>query len=683
MEEELRCPICKQFFKNPVLLPCYHSICLKCALHCQQPAQQSQQHSDDSLNSLNEVTSDYSDVDKLSLVSETDSGVVCNSRPNSYVGTPNFHGILFPPIHSSALSLVCPLCQKIIYFDDNGANNLPKNRTLQNIVDKYKEARNLPVCCQLCEGDPREAVVMCEQCEIFYCKVCRDGCHPARGPLIKHSLVSLQKGKLTLRARNKERKLNCSEHAEESLSMYCMLCKVPVCVQCLDEGNHTNHDAQALGTMCKAQKTELSHILQSLSEKAKEATDFIQRIKSVPEEVLDNCIEFEATLSSQCDLLSKAVHARKQQLLEFARQERDQKIKTLRDQITSYTTKLQQTTGLLQFCIEALKETDPTSFLQVGAALGSRVTDVDNRWNQEMALTPCVTSDFNYALDYQFVLEGINHMTFLEEKPPGPPVIISERCSSANNTITLAWQPQIHSFVEYYTVEVLEDNNGFYKVIYRGIETVITLDTLHFNSKYKARVKAFNNKGESPYSEEIQLSTEEVHRFTLDSMSAHPDIVLFNNNQTVICHSFEHRVVLGNVGFSRGVHYWEFTVDKYGGHADPAFGVAKTDVALDKMLGKDDKGWSMYIDHQRSWFLHADHHGNRTEGGVDAECVVGVLLDLDLHQLSFYVNGELQGDVAFSGLQGFFFPAVSINRNVQITVQTALEPPLSAKFGVK
>ncbi|XP_022244346.1 E3 ubiquitin-protein ligase TRIM9-like [Limulus polyphemus] len=223
-----------------------------------------------------------------------------------------------------------------------------------------------------------------------------------------------------------------------------------------------------------------------------------------------------------------------------------------------------------------------------------------------MALRPWVTSNFNYALDYQSVLEGINHMTFVEEKPPGPPVIISEECSSENNTITLVWQPQLLSFVEYYNVEVEEGNNGFYKVVYRGIETVTTVDNLHFNTKYKARVKAFNSKGESPYSEEIQLSTEE---------------------------------------------------------------------------GKDDKGWSMYIDHQRSWFLHADHHGNRTEGGVGAECVIGVLLDLDQHQLSFFVNDELQGDVAFSGLQGVFFPAVSINRNVQVTVQTALEPPNDGELG--
>lgn len=256
MEDELKCPLCKHFFSNPVLLPCYHSLCLNCALHVQQPAQQVNQAPQEDANHLNDIPADCPDIDKLSLVSETDSGVVCNSRPNSYVGTPN-QGILFPPLHSSALSLSCPVCQKTVYFDENGVHNLPKNRALQNIVDKYGEIRNLAVQCQLCEDEPQEAAVMCLQCEVFYCTLCRDNCHPARGPLAKHTLVNPHEGKIALRAKNKNKEPKCSDHGEESLSMYCMLCKIPVCVICLQEGRHLSHDVQALGSMCKAQKVSI------------------------------------------------------------------------------------------------------------------------------------------------------------------------------------------------------------------------------------------------------------------------------------------------------------------------------------------------------------------------------------------------------------------------------------------
>ncbi len=72
---------------------------------------------------------------------------------------------------TTPLSLACPACSKMVYFDENGAHNLPKYRAMQSIVDKYCEARQLVIQCQLCEGEPAEATVMCEQCEVSVSKV--------------------------------------------------------------------------------------------------------------------------------------------------------------------------------------------------------------------------------------------------------------------------------------------------------------------------------------------------------------------------------------------------------------------------------------------------------------------------------------------------------------------------------
>lgn len=77
--------------------------------------------------------------------------------------------------------------------------------------------------------------------------------------------------------------------------------------------------------------------------------------------------------------------------------------------------------------------------------------------------------------------------------------------------------------------------------------------------------------------------------FTFDpilSGGAGSGLVFSNNNATVSVEGWEHRVALGSVGFSRGIHYWEFTVDKYTMDTDPAFGVARIDVNRNKMLGK-------------------------------------------------------------------------------------------------
>lgn len=260
MEEELRCPACKQFFNNPVLLPCFHGLCLHCAVHLQQPASANNgavasASSSENAESVASGSSggDYQESDKLSILSETDSGVVCTSRPNSYVGTPN--GLLFP----TALSLACPTCHKLVYFDENGAHNLPKYRVMQTVVDKYGEARNLTLKCQMCESEPaKDATVMCEQCEVLYCDGCRESCHPLRGPLAKHSLTGPRRGARSV-AKGGDGK--CPEHAEENLSMFCLVCKSGVCPLCLMDSRHAAHDVQALAVMCKAQKVSCLMVL--------------------------------------------------------------------------------------------------------------------------------------------------------------------------------------------------------------------------------------------------------------------------------------------------------------------------------------------------------------------------------------------------------------------------------------
>jgi len=95
------------------------------------------------------------------------------------------------------------------------------------------------------------------------------------------------------------------------------------------------------------------------------------------------------------------------------------------------------------------------------------------------------------------------------------------------------------------------------------------------------------------------------------------------------------------------------------------------------VAGQDERGWSMYIDSTRSWLMHAGRHTHRSQGGIATGSTVGVQLDLNRRTLSFYVNGERQGTSC--GHEGLpvdrdFYAAVSINRNVQITLQSGLRP---------
>ncbi|PBC29951.1 Tripartite motif-containing protein [Apis cerana cerana] len=265
MEDELRCPCCKELFVEPVLLPCWHALCLACAVNLQAPPDSPPESTTDSSN----APGSDQEADKLSILSETDSGVVCSStstssRPGSYVGTPGNGG--FPP-SGGTLCLSCPVCQKTVYFDEGGAHNLPKYRAMQHIVEKYQESRNTRLQCQMCEAEPRDATVACEQCEVLYCDACRESCHPKRGPLATHNLGpprgSWQSngGGKGVRGSNAETTPLCTDHNGEPLTLYCALCKIAICALCLRDRHAAHpHDVLPLAAACKAQKASIFNV---------------------------------------------------------------------------------------------------------------------------------------------------------------------------------------------------------------------------------------------------------------------------------------------------------------------------------------------------------------------------------------------------------------------------------------
>ncbi|KAM6181839.1 E3 ubiquitin-protein ligase TRIM9 isoform 19-T19 [Erethizon dorsatum] len=606
MEEELKCPVCGSFYREPIILPCSHNLCQACARNIlvQTPESESPQSRRASGAGVSDY--DYLDLDKMSLYSEADSGygsyggfasaptTPCQKSPNGVRVFPP--AMPPPPTHlSPALApvprnscITCPQCHRSLILDDRGLRGFPKNRVLEGVIDRYQQSKAAALKCQLCEKVPKEATVMCEQCDVFYCDPCRLRCHPPRGPLAKHRLVPPAQGRVSRRL--SPRKVStCTDHELENHSMYCVQCKMPVCYQCLEEGKHSSHEVKALGAMWKLHKV-------------------------------------------------------------------------VRDQISHCTVKLRQTTGLMEYCLEVIKENDPSGFLQISDALIRRVHLTEDQWGKG-TLTPRMTTDFDLSLDNSPLLQSIHQLDFVQMKASSPvpatPILQLEECCTHNNSATLSWkQPPLSTVpAEGYILELDDGSGGQFREVYVGKETMCTVDGLHFNSTYNARVKAFNKTGVSPYSKTLVLQTSEVAWFAFDPGSAHSDIVFSNDNLTVTCSSYDDRVVLGKTGFSKGVHYWELTIDRYDNHPDPAFGVARMDVMKDVMLGKDDKAWAI------------------TEGGITKGATIGVLLDLNRKTLTFFINDEQQGPIAFENVEGLFFPAVSLNRNVQVTLHTGLQVP--------
>ncbi|VDD74624.1 unnamed protein product [Mesocestoides corti] len=473
--------------------------------------------------------------------------------------------------------------------------------------------------------------------------------------------------------------------------------------------------------------TELSQVLQALSERARAGTQHIQRLRAISETVMKSAKRAEDDATAKFDCLIQTIEAKKAELIAAIKEERDRKQSALKEQIFQCTSKLTRSTGLIQFCIEMLKENDAPSFLLVSQSLINRALHTEQSFLHAIEAPPAVTqycpltqqpttssqshpptpshwskgrsaplaySSFVSLMQLDAIHKVVSDLTLhegLEDQlidcssssassdcdVPSAPVFRAEECLSEGNIITLVWQPCPGFGIDYYTLEIDDGAGGAFRKVYRGIETMCTIEGLHFRSVYRARVKAHNQSGYSAYSDRLVMQTSMYSWFHMDSSHSSVGGLQFSNsNRSVTCQSMEDCVVLASTGLSRGVHYWEFVIDRLDQGGQPAFGVAKSDCNKEAMLGHDTRAWAMYIDRKRSWFLHKGEHFERTDGGIHVGSVIGVRLDCDRGSLSYYLDDEPHGPIAFTGLPaGVYYPAISLNRSVQVTLRSGLEPP--------
>ncbi|CAH8446445.1 unnamed protein product [Heterobilharzia americana] len=146
-----------------------------------------------------------------------------------------------------------------------------------------------------------------------------------------------------------------------------------------------------------------------------------------------------------------------------------------------------------------------------------------------------------------------------------------------------------HDEVITFQLEVDNGHGGPFKVAYTGPEHVCRLEGLHLNTTYRFRIRSTNGISQSAYSDIVAIKTARLVSFVMSPSSGPPSSInglkLTSDGCTVSAQGdLEDRVLLGDIGLSDGIHYWEWHIEQYDGRGQPSFGIALAQVSRDRML---------------------------------------------------------------------------------------------------
>ncbi|KAM9546378.1 E3 ubiquitin-protein ligase TRIM36 isoform 2-T2 [Salvelinus alpinus] len=570
IERELICPICKELFTHPLILPCQHSVCHKCVRELLLL------NHEDSFDAGSECSLPGSPGPRSRVPSPSMERLDRLARSGS-ISSPGWRrGSVTPRV----TTFPCPGCQHDVDLGERGMSMLFRNFTLESIVERYRQAARAAVAimCNMCKPPQQEATKSCMDCKASYCNECFKFHHPWGTPKAQHEYVGP-----TMNFRPKV--LMCPEHEMEKVNMYCEVCRRPVCHLCKLGGSHANHKVTSMSSAYKILKEKLSKSIHYLISKEDQVRTQISNLEVLINETEENGKVAECGAYEHFERLFQTLQERKSEMLNSIEQSRTRRLEQLRGQVEEYQGMLENS-GLVGYAQEVLKETDQSCFVQTAKQLHTRIAKSTESLR---TFHPAADPSFD-----EFVLETSREETLLKELcfggVPEPPIIDLSR-SRVYNEGLLCWQlaedtlATDHQVLEYRRLGAEQDEEGAsrWRLTDRvyGPSTVVC--DLEADSLYSFRVRSCRNSLYSPYSPEVTFHTPPAPAFgflfndncgfsserlalskrrdSVESMAGMAFLLAAERVQTGSYMGLDY--IIGDTGISQGRHYWAFRVEPH------------------------------------------------------------------------------------------------------------------------
>ncbi|KAM3596399.1 uncharacterized protein V6R79_013871 [Siganus canaliculatus] len=613
LECELHCPVCKDIVKQPVVLPCQHSVCLMCASEVlvasgyplpELPPEPNSPASTPNTRSPRQARRPTPKAEQrpIDRVLRAGPHPPSPSMPRSpgygtYPGRRRKEG---PPL---VMMFPCIPCGRDVELGEKGLTDCLRNLTLERIVERYRHTVSLgsvAVMCQFCKPPQTlEATKGCADCRGNFCNECFKLYHPWGTPRAQHEHILP-----TLNFRPKV--LTCPEHEQEKLQFYCRSCQRLLCPLCKLRRIHTGHKILPVAHAYQALKDKITKEMNYILSNQDTVLDQITQLESSITQTEVNSVSAREQLAQSIRDLTAALaerHASLTQALETARQKRGE---ALAAQVAERRS-LMEHAGLMAFTQELLKETDQPCFVQAARQTHNRLSKaIENLQHFSLAADP---SFRHFQLDVSKELKLLTELNFIQA--PMAPVIDTQR-TLAYDQLFLCWRlppesaPAWHYSVEYRRRGVVP--GGASRGGIRGglaaarwgwqrLDEVsgssAVIDRLEMDSVYVLRVRGCNKAGYGDYSEEVYLHTPPAPAVCLSSSSSAllfhsanlhasyrtvPGLSLLQaaDHALTSCH-LTSDLLVGDVAITQGRHYWACSVE-------PGSYLVKVGVGLESKL---------------------------------------------------------------------------------------------------
>ncbi|XP_046872487.1 tripartite motif-containing protein 46 isoform X2 [Hypomesus transpacificus] len=585
MEKELCCPVCDEMVKQPIILPCQHSVCLLCAAEVlvqrgypppDLPPEPNSPASTPNTRSPRQTRRPAPRTpDRLERVLRAGCGTYPGRRRKDPASPP----MLFP----------CPSCCRDVELGERGLTDCLRNLTLERIVERYRHTVSLgsvAILCGFCKPPQAlEATKGCADCRSNFCNECFKLYHPWGTPRAQHEHI--------LPTNNfRPKVLTCPDHEQERLLWYCRSCQKLLCQLCKLRRSHHGHKMAPIAQASQALKDKIIKELNYILTNQETVQSQISQLESAITQMELNSAVVREQLSQSLRELGCAVSERQGALAMALEASRLRKAEVLAAQVMEKRGLLEHA-GLMAYTQELLKETDQPCFVQAARVTHHRLGKaIEHLQSFSLSADP---SFRHFHLDATKELQLISGLAYIQA--PLAPVIDTQK-TLAYDQLYLCWRlPQDSAPAWHFSVEFQRQMGLAGAAWGSGVRpsntpmpwqrldevggTSAVIDRLEMDCVYVLRVRGCNKAGFGDYSEEVYLHTPPapVLSFALDSRwGLHADRLALGKGQTYArsvpglsllqaadraltsCH-LTSDLLVADRAVSQGRHYWACSVE--------------------------------------------------------------------------------------------------------------------------